>query len=138
MRFLKLLSHAWTPSLSAATPTGYRLRSTGVTALKVCGYYMCKWATAVVFIVLSYRLISHIIEFNSQLDTLISLLVMVPPLVFNGVRLQRRDRAGRAREERRNQHREEMEKSSREKVRELLLRHQTTVTVALSLPPVVA
>ena len=89
------------------------------------------------FIVQSYRLISHIIEFNSQLDTLMSLLVMVPPLVFTGVRLQHRDQAGRAREEQRNQHREEMEKSSREKVRELLLGHQTTVTVALSLPPVV-
>lgn len=89
------------------------------------------------FIVLSYRLISHITEFNSQLDTLMSLLVMVPPLAFTGVRLQHRDQAGRARDERRNQHREEMEKSSREKVRELLLRHQTAVTVALFLPPVV-
>ena len=87
--------------------------------------------------VIIYIFISHIIEFNSQLDMLMSLLVMVPPLVFNGVRLQHRDQAGRAREEQRNQHREEMEKSSREKVRELLLRHQTTVTVALSLPPVV-
>ena len=85
----------------------------------------------------SYRLISYIIEFNSQLDTLMSLLVMVSPLVFTGVRLQHRNQASRAREERRNQHREEMEKSSREKVRELLLRHQTTVTVVLSLPPVV-
>ena len=29
-------------------PTAYRLKSTGVTALKVCGYYLCEWATAFV------------------------------------------------------------------------------------------
>ena len=52
-----------------------------------------------------------------------SLLVTVPPLVFTGVRLQHRDQASRAREERRKQHQEEMERSSREKVRKLLLRH---------------
>ena len=62
-------------------------------------------------------------EFHSQLETLMSLLVTVPPLVFTGVRLQHRDQASRAREERRKQHQEEMERSSREKVRKLLLRH---------------
>ena len=118
-------------------PTAYRLKSTGVTVLKVCGYYLCEWATAFVSFCDHIDFISHIIEFNSQLDTLMSLLVMVPPLAFTGVRLQHGDQASRAREERRNQHREEMERNSREKVRELLLRHQTAVTVALFLPPVV-
>ena len=66
-----------------------------------------------------------------------SLLVMVPPLVFTGVRLQRRDQVSRAREEQRKQHQEEMERSSREKVSKLLLEHQTAVTITLSLPPVV-
>ena len=32
-------------------------------------------------------------EFHSQLETLMSLLVMVPPLVFTGVRLQHKDQA---------------------------------------------
>lgn len=66
-----------------------------------------------------------------------SLLVMVPPLVLTGVRLQYRDQASRAREGRIKQHQEEMERNSREKVKELLLRHQAAVTVTLSLPPVV-
>ena len=64
-----------------------------------------------------------------------SLLVMVPSLVFIGVRLQHRDEAGRAREEQRKQHQEEMERSSREKVRELFPRHQTAVTITLSVVP---
>ena len=66
-----------------------------------------------------------------------SLLVMVPPLVFTGVRLQHRDQVSRAREEQRKQHQEEMERSSREKVSKLLLRHRTAVTITLSLPPVI-
>ena len=59
-------------------------------------------------------------EFHSQLEVLMSLLVGVPPLVFTELRLQRWERAGRAREERRRLHREEMERSNREKVGDLM------------------
>ena len=48
-----------------------------------------------------------------------ALLVGIPPLVFTEVRLQCWKQAGRAREEQSRQHQEEMERSNREKVRDL-------------------
>jgi len=53
-------------------------------------------------------------EFHSQLEALMALLVGIPPPVFTEVRLRCWEQAGRAREERRRQHQEEMERSNRD------------------------
>ena len=68
-------------------------------------------------------------EFHSQLEALMALLVGIPPLVFTEVRLRCWEQAGRAREERRRQHQKEMERSNREKVRDLRFRSALVMQV---------
>ena len=57
-----------------------------------------------------------------------ALLMGIPPLVFTEVRLRCWEQAGRAREERRRQQKE-MERSNREKVRDLRFRSALVMQV---------
>ena len=53
-RFLRLLSHAWTPSLNVAISTAHKQRNTGMTIEGVCGVCVCVYVCACVCVVLCW------------------------------------------------------------------------------------